>query len=286
MHRLIIFLRSHKHWLVWLLLQLLALSLLFGDGVYRTSLRVVGTNVVLGRLRQVMTEVYSYLDLRERNNRLLAENARLEANYLTLMRSVRDAHALENLPQVLVPGGYLSQELIRTARVINLRQMQGQAYYVLDKGEEHGIKTDMPVLSEAGVVGTVMATSRSYSLVIPITNAKLRLSCRLKGKGDFGTLIALAKETGVVLGGLPGHSQVGVGDTIETSGLSYVFPEGLYVGTVGQEQREELGGSDASLTTYRVRLGTNFDRLSYVYVLLIPPIDEARDLERRLDSIQ
>lgn len=265
----------------------MALFLLFNDGAYRTSLRLASTNALLGRAREAMTEVYSYLGLREQNKRLLEENARLEANYLTLLRSVRDAQALAKQPEVVLSeNGFVAPNLIQTARVINLRQMQGQAYYVIDKGEQDGIKVDMPVLSDAGVMGTVMATSRSYSLVIPITNPKLRLSCTLKDKGDLGTLIALGTDAGVILGGLPNHSLVSVGDTILTSGLSYIFPEGLYVGTVEQEQKEGVSGTDAAFASYRVRLGTDFDRLSYVYVLLIPPLEEAKALEQRLDSIQ
>lgn len=287
MYRLIVFLKAHKHWFVWLLLQLTALWLFFGDGAYRMSLRAAGTNALLGKARELMTEGYSYLGLREQNRRLLDEYARLEYSYLSLLRSTREATALAQLPAVdSLSLGHASAHAIQTTRVISLRQMQGQAYYIIDKGEEHGVKVDMPVMSATGVMGTVMATSRGYSVVIPITNGKLRLSCTLKGKGDLGTLIALGADAGVVLGGLPNHSPVEPGDTILTSGLSYIFPEGLYVGTVEQAQRDGVSGDDAAFGTYRVRLGTDFDRLGYVYVLLIPPLEEARALERKLDSIQ
>lgn len=287
MYRLIVFLQTHKHWFLWLLLQGIALAMLLSDGAYHTSLRLYGTNAILGRVRETMTELNSYLGLRAQNQRLLHQNARLEAEYLALLRIVRDAQAQGQLPEItLSEGVQLPQGSVLTARVVNLRQMQGQAYYIIDKGEQDGLKADMPVMSASGVMGAVMATSQNYSVVIPIINAKLRLSCSLRGKGDHGTLIALGAEAGVVLGGLPNHSKVAVGDTVLTSGLSYIYPEGLYVGVVEQEQRDGVSGADAAFATYRVRLGTDFNSLSYVYVLLTPPLEEARELDGRLDSIR
>lgn len=285
MYRLIAFLKVHKHWFLWLLLQTAALFLFMSDGGFRSSLKAYGTNALLGRTQAFMTEGYSYLGLREQNRQLLDEYARLEVKYLSLLRSVRNIEAESQRPELADLSSRV-EGTVQTARVVNLRHTQGQAYYLIDKGGNDGIKVDMPVMSAGGVVGTIMATSDAYSIVIPITNAKLRLSCSLKGKGDLGTLMSLGQDAGVALGGLPNYAQVIEGDTVLTSGLSYIFPEGLYVGTIGHQQKEGIVGADAAFATYNVNLGTDFDHLNYVYVLLIPPMQEAGELELRLDSIK
>lgn len=279
MYKLVLFLKNHKHWFLWLLLQGISLLLLLNSSVYHTSLRLYGTNEVLGHLQETMTEMHSYLNLREQNRVLLEQNARLEHEHLALVRRVRDAEAQGKLPSLELPTlGHKSAEL-QTARVVNLRHSLGEVYYVINRGSKHGIRIDMPVLSEGGVVGTVMSTSESYSIVIPIINAKLKLSCVVKNKGYQGTLSSSGLHGRSLLGDISMHSNIEPGDTILTSGLSYIYPEGLFVGQVENEVRDGISSSDAAFGTYSVRLATDFHSLSYVYVLLTPPMDEPKALE-------
>jgi rod shape-determining protein MreC len=55
---------------------------------------------------------------------------------------------------------------------------------------------------------------------------------------------------------------VNVGDTIETTGYSAVFPEGTMVGTVSDRERS---GSDFYKIT--VRLSTDFKKLTYIDII-------------------
>ena len=99
---------------------------------------------------------------------------------------------------------------------------------------------------------------------MPIINTHTNVSCRftkndyiatLQWDGDdyrFASLIDVAS-----------HLVVNKGDTIVTSGLSPIFPEGIPVGIVENSTLEE----GASYHTIRVRLSTNFKRLKYVEVV-------------------
>lgn len=281
MNKLIDFIIAHKHWFLWLVLQAIALLLLMNDGLYRRSVSIYATNMAVGHLNEWMTEGRSYLDLRRKNELLLQEKARLEHDYIALKRAVSDAQAEGNLPDSLLYNlqGITRREVV-TARIVNLVNRTGDLYYIINRGEQDGIRADMAVMSEHGVMGTVMQASKHYAVVIPVINSKLKLSCSLKGKEYRGTLSAQGLNAPVILGGLPLHAEVEAGDTVQTSGYSYVYPEGLMVGIVEQSDTEGVEGAETAFGTYRIRLATDFERLSYVYVLLAPPMSEAQELEK------
>ena len=75
------------------------------------------------------------------------------------------------------------------------------------------------------------------------------------------------------------HMVVNTGDTIVTSGLSPVFPEGIPVGIVENSILKE----GDSYYTIRVRLNTNFKRLKYVEVVQNAAQDELEELENGMD---
>jgi rod shape-determining protein MreC len=69
------------------------------------------------------------------------------------------------------------------------------------------------------------------------------------------------------------------GDTIVTSGLSPVFPEGVPVGIVESSVLKE----GDSYYTIQVRLHTNFKRLKYVEVVQNPNQMELEELTDGMD---
>ena len=265
MNKLLEFLRRSKHWFVFLLLEVIALSMVFSNTLYSRSVSWYATNALLGRVNELMTEFWDYIDLRPENKTLLAENARLRLR------------ATESVS--LGEGSYV------VARVLNRTSRIGEVFFTIDKGEADGIRKDMGVMSATGVVGAVYSTSRHYALVIPILNQNMRLSCSLSSQGVSGTLLAPVNPNSneAVLSNVPPHAHPRRGDTIVTSGYSYLFPEGLMVGTVADSVPSSVKGSAGVFANFPVRLATDFQSLRYVYILLEKPVEEARALE---DSVR
>lgn len=285
MRRLLEFLRSKRHWFVFLLLQTLALVMLLGDGMYRRHLGWLMTSWVTGHANEAMTEAYSYLGLRERNELLLAENAQLRNSYIELERRVKDAIAEAKLPEVemLLDSTALAsrEQKFVTARIVNLSARAGETYYIINRGRLHGLRRDMPVMSDRGVLGAILDVSDNYAVVIPIINPKLRLSCSIKTKGHKGTLTAQGHTYDTRLGDVPIHAEVSPGDTIITSGYSFLFPEGLLVGTIKGADSTRITGAAGAFANYKVDLATDFEQLSYVYILLTSAVQEAEELLNR-----
>jgi rod shape-determining protein MreC len=61
---------------------------------------------------------------------------------------------------------------------------------------------------------------------------------------------------------MPKHVQVSVGDTIETSGYSYLFPEGINVGVI-EKARVPPGSNFYDID---VKLSYDMSKLPYVYI--------------------
>lgn len=284
MQKLWDFIVEKKHWFLLLLLQVFSLSLFLNDSMYRRGLSLYARSYLSGYANEALTYVYSYINLAEYNQVLLAENARLKQELIAVGRRVADAQAERSLPTFLpLDSTGISPHFV-TARIINLRNEQGEAYYVINKGSNHGLDRDMPVMSTTGVVGTVMEVARNYAIVLPITNPRMKLSVMVRSKEYKGEVFSLGYNRPTLLGGVPLQATIAKGDTIVTSGYSYIFPEGLMVGRVEDRDTRGVTGTASAFGTFRLKLATDFDKLRYVYVLLIPPITEAKQLEDTLND--
>lgn len=286
MDKLLEFLQKHRHWFVFLILETIALVTYLSGSLYSRSLGWYATSAVFGRINELMTEGWSYVGLRPRNEELLRENARLRTAYTLLARQMQDAEAHGLLPRLHATDSLpIDPSAVIIARVVNRVAHTDEVYYTINKGRRDGIETDMGVMSASGVVGAVMAVSDHYALVIPVLNPKIRLACTLLGQEVSGTLTASSSPNAneAILSNVPPHAHPQIGDTITTSGYSYLFPEGMMVGTIADSVPARVKGSAGTFANYPVHLSTDFQGLRYVYVIREKPTHEVRALE---DSIR
>lgn len=286
MDKLLEFLHNYRHWFVFLILETIALVTYLSGSLYSRSLGWYATSAVFGRVNELMTEGWSYVGLRPRNEELLRENARLRTAYTLLARQMQDAEAHGVLPRLHATDSLpIDPSAVIIARVVNRVTHTNEVYYTINKGRRDGIETDMGVMSASGVVGAVMAVSDHYALVIPVLNPKIRLACTLLGQEVSGTLTASSSPNAneAILSNVPPHAHPQIGDTITTSGYSYLFPEGMMVGTIADSVPARVKGSAGTFANYPVHLSTDFQGLRYVYVIREKPTHEVRALE---DSIR
>ena len=286
MDKLLEFLQKYRHWFVFLILETIALVTYLSGSLYSRSLGWYATSAVFGRVNELMTEGWSYVGLRPRNEELLRENARLRTAYTLLARQMQDAKAHGVLPRLHATDSLpIDPSAVIIARVVNRVTHTSEVYYTINKGRRDGIETDMGVMSASGVVGAVMAVSDHYALVIPVLNPKIRLACTLLGQEVSGTLTASSSPNAneAILSNVPPHAHPQIGDTITTSGYSYLFPEGMMVGTIADSVPARVKGSAGTFANYPVHLSTDFQGLRYVYVIREKPTHEVRALE---DSIR
>lgn len=282
MSKLFDFILAKKHWFLLLCLLSFSLSFYMSDSLYRQGLSMYASSWLTGYLNEGVSRVYSYIDLQTRNQELLVERARLEQELMAMRRSFADAIASGQVPASFAVDSLASRDDFLMARVINVYQDNGDSYYIINQGATKGLKQDMPVMSSSGVLGTIMSVSNNYAVVIPITNPKLKLSCMVRGKEYKGQISAVGYNRPIYFSGVSLQAEIAKGDTIVTSGYSYIFPEGLMVGVVEEKDAKGAVGASAAFGSFRVKPATNFDRISHVYVLLRQPMTEAQELEQSI----
>ena len=170
------------------------------------------------------------------------------------------------------------------AKVIGNSINRNDNFITLDKGEKDGVRPDMGVACGNGIVGVVFMTSKYYSIVIPVLNAKSNISCAVQGRGFFGYLHWNGGSPNVAyVDDIPRHAKFEVGETIVTSGYSAVFPPGILVGKVIKYD----DSADGLSFRLHVRLSTDFARLRDVCVIDDKMVRERLQLQREArDSIQ
>jgi rod shape-determining protein MreC len=121
----------------------------------------------------------------------------------------------------------------------------------------------MAVTSAGYVAGVIVGCSDNFSIAMSLLNLDFRLSARIKSNGYFGSLSWDGIDyRQAILSDIPQHVSVNTGDTIETTGYSAVFPEGIMVGTVSDFNK--IGGDFYMIT---IKLETDFRKLHFVDII-------------------
>lgn len=134
---------------------------------------------------------------------------------------------------------------------------------VIDKGLDNGVYVGQPVISDKGVVGQVIATSKLTSRVLLICDASHALPIQVL-RNDIRVIVAGNGCTeDLQLEHLPGNTDIRVGDVLVTSGLGGRFPEGYPVAVVSSVKVD----TQRAYTVIQARPTAGLQRLRYLLLL-------------------
>jgi len=210
--------------------------------------------------------VEDFFKLQKRNDSLLVENAKLLETIINyrVSSSENSFQAYENLDTTLKYNVIPSKICSKTLHLRN-------NFITLCKGEVHGIKVGMGVISNTGIVGIIKDVSNDYSSVLLILNSESRTSVKINSKEYTGNLIWKDSDTQIMnLLDIPKHAQVSVGDSVSTSGFSISYPADIFVGRVSNVDLQGGGNS----YNIEVKLNSDLSKLDYVYVVAFKDAEE------------
>ena len=263
MDTLLDFIKKYYYWLLFIILEVISMIILFQNNSYQGSVWFTSANTVAGTINGWYTEVISYIQLKDVNKQLTSENIYLQKQVADLRRAL-DETLTETTPNDKVIADSLKGFKLIPASVVSNSLYKENNYIIIDKGEVDGIKTDMGVVGGGGIIGIVYLTGPHYSLVMPTININSNISCRVRHSNYFGYLQWSGGSVNhAFLNDIPHYAHVKIGDYVETSGYSSVFPSGLFVGKVTKISNAPDGIS----LQLNVNLGTDFSRLKDVNVI-------------------
>jgi rod shape-determining protein MreC len=159
---------------------------------------------------------------------------------------------------------FISQTM--AAQVIGSTGSEQSRGIYLDKGEKDGIRPDMAVITADGIVGKVLHSYRSTSLVLLISDPSSGVGAIMEKTRLQGILRGMPSGE-IALEKVMSDEQVPPGELVLSSGGDRIFPKGLPIGRVKQVSP----GSDLFLNI-QVKPTVNLSKLEEV--LIVTRVDE------------
>lgn len=270
MRYLLHFLWKNYAFILFLILELISLVFVVNGNKHQSAVFSTFANKYGGAVFSSYSNMRNYFHLKDANNLLAQENARLKEQ-LKNIQFVSDSSNFESFEPIIVidsntialADSTKAQFDFISAKVISNSINRQKNYIMLNKGTKHGIRENMGLIGPKGIVGVIFETSEDYSTAISLLNIKLSVSVKLKKNNELGTLIWDGQsELFGHLDAVENYVPVMIGDTIVTSGFSHIFPGGEYVGTV--ESVGEIPGK--TLWNIVVKYNTDFSKLYWVNI--------------------
>jgi len=155
---------------------------------------------------------------------------------------------------------------LKPARVIMRDPANWWRTVQIDLGTRDGLRENLPVVTEAGLIGRISSVSLTHAQVVLVGDQNCRVSALVENPArDMGVLIAGGTlDTSLVeLTYLASSANLKPGQDVVTSGLGGVFPKGIPIGQIVDARAVEYG----LYTQARVKLNANLGSLEIVCVL-------------------
>lgn len=261
--------------LLFLSLEVFCFYLIYQNKHYNEVAYLNVANETSGKAYATYRGVNDYFYLRRFSDSLVIENAKLraqldESKYNTKIDSGRISdYTSKSIQQY----SYIN------ARVIKNSVNHAKNLIYLDRGRLQGVQKQMGVINGNGIVGQVISVTDNYCAVMSVLSKDFKVSAKFKKNEFFGNMHWDGiNSTSASMEDIPKHVPVKVGDTVVTSGFSQLFPRNVMVGTVSKVKME----ADKNFLDISLNLSTNFNSLSYVYVVNNLRKDEIQVLDTLL----
>lgn len=171
-------------------------------------------------------------------NKLKAENEDLKQKNSQLEQSLRELEIIKSENEVLKEYVNLTDKYdyqTVPAYVIDRNSSNYSKTIIINIGEANGIKPNMTVIADEGLVGYVISTTKNTAKVQTIIDTSTSVS----------SVISTSREAIIVSGTLEGDNilkamyiptdaEILGNDKVETSGLGGIYPKGIRIGTIKQ----------------------------------------------------
>ncbi len=272
MKNLFALLYKNHLFLLFLLLEILSLTLAIQHNAFQRSTFIHSAHSISGNTYDVINNFSSYMDLKEKNA-LLADSlakVRTQSMFSFLKRDTNFTKINDTL--------YQQQYVFVSAEVLHLTTHKINNYITLNKGSHDGIKNGMAVIGTNGIVGVVNGTTDNYCSVLSVLHSQSSIPCRLKKSKNIGFLIWNNRDFDYrhcLLKDIPLTAKIAKGDTVVTTENSNIFPGGIPVGKVVEAHlADESQSQDVT-----VELFLDYNILDHAFII--------RDLMKdQKDSLQ
>lgn len=254
MYNLLRFLQKFNFFLLFLVLEVVAVMMLAKSHTYQRSKIINSSSSVAGYFFTFRANFADYFTLQHTNDLLVKENAELRRKleyYRQFEYPIDTLHSKTDFEYI-------------PARVISNTVHLRNNYIVINKGSRHGITKDMGIMSSEGVAGIITGVSENYSIAISLLHKYANISIMFKHTDQLANVTWSGPDFRVGnIVDIPTYVNMKHGDTLLTSGNSLIFPEGIIVGTIDEPLESAAGDMNAATMLF----ATDFNKLKSVFVI-------------------
>ncbi|MDR0968991.1 MAG: rod shape-determining protein MreC [Lentimicrobiaceae bacterium] len=253
MHNLIRFFQKNYFVLLFLLLEIVSVLLLVSYQPYHNRIASSVMGDFAHSFLNIRSNIVGYFHLKTENKRLVEENTHL-LNFIEHSRhdTLKKAGQTDSI-FTFIP-----------ARVVNITTHYRTNYIVINKGTEDGIEQNMGIISSEGVVGIITDVSKHFATAMSLLHKQIHVSVRFKNNHHLAQVQWEGRNPEIgIIRHIPTHLTLLEGDSVVTSGNSFLFPEGVLVGTI----KKLITSENEDLNAATIRFATDFNSLRQVYVL-------------------
>jgi rod shape-determining protein MreC len=280
-----LFVKYHNFFL-FLLLQVVSFFLIIRYHEQHREIFFSGFYAVAGYTYEQRTNIVNYFRLKDINQELLIENARLRAagslllqNSPTATSSPQSSNDTTDYPVDTIAGNipvtpglhynsgdtlFDGQYTYIPAYVVNNSVNRPNNYLTLNKGQLHGVPFPAAVITSRGIAGVVTHISGRYSAGMSVLHQNFSLSVKVLETGNIGSLVwEGTRPDRLVVQYSPRHKNIQPGQKIVTSPYSRLFPENIPVGTIIDYEIDPV----SNFYIIEIEPAVNFRDLRFAYIV-------------------
>lgn len=281
MRNVFLFIRRYFNFLLFLVLQILALSFLFRYNKFHEAAFSGVAGEWVGKINERYNNIEYYFKLKKTNEALASENVYLRSllkqNYEspdTTSKTVVDSIRVDSLLKFIKYKYY-------DARVVGSFVSTQTNYLSIHRGNKQGIQKDMGVIGPLGIVGRVVSASDNFAVVMSVLSKQFKVKAKLKKSGENGTIEwDGVSPVYILMKDIPKSAAISKGDTVLTSELSSIYPPDIMVGTIAGIVNDQ----SSNFFTLKLKAATNFLNVQYVYVIDDMQKEERAKLEEGINT--
>ncbi len=201
-------------------------------------------------------------------SKLQEENEELKKKNSELEQSLRELEIIKSENETLKEYTNLKEKYQNyktiPAYIINKDITNYNDTIVINVGEKDGVKPNMTVIADQGLVGHVISTTQTTAKVQTIIDTASSVSCSISTSREAIIVTGtLEKASSLRASYIPTDATILENDKVETSGLGGIYPKGITIGTI----TEIINTKNITDRYAYVKTAVDFKKLETVLVI-------------------
>lgn len=204
-------------------------------------------------------------------DRIVEENNQLRDRINELEDQIYSAKEIEGMNEWLFDYLELKREhtdyVFESANITSNGSGNYMTVFTLDRGKNHKVEVNMPVVTSEGIVGYIVEAGSDWSKAVTFLEASASIGAYVERTGELCVVEgdhSLIDEGVCRLNYLTEDSDIQVGDRILSSGYGSVYPRGLVIGHITKIEKNEFSRTQVAYITPAADLTTDLAKLMVI----------------------